>query len=169
MDAVSLSAWVSGLGSLAAAFAALYVAQDGRRIAIEARAAGVRERVVEQMTELLRVIERDAAAVNEQLTLRPPTPEGAAACRAVWGYRSQIGTSFAWYCGGEDMRAWIDQLDARNEVLPRMRQELQEAIDKQNFEDVSDAARAAQRRQRSQRQRVREWIQGSRKIDAGGV
>lgn len=137
MNVGSLAEWVSGIGALAAAVVALRVAGDGRRVARDDRRAAVRDRVAGRMVDLIRAVEADIALSSPAVGIHR-SPEAAGLCRALWGYRNWFGTTWHVYC--ESDQGWPMTLLADGQLFDRMRVELQEALNKLDFEDAAPDA-----------------------------
>jgi hypothetical protein len=136
----SLAAWFSGIGSLVASAIALVIAAGALREAREVRRAASRDRAARLLVELIRAVEEDIAAAegssdpNEVVR----SAQGAALCRALYGRRNAFGTAWAVYCDEEDeYRGWIESLRGSGQLFPRMREELQSALDALDYEDRS--------------------------------
>lgn len=84
--------------------------------------------------------------------------EGAALCRALWGHRNQFGTTWHVYC--EENQRWIHDLVSTGQLVPRIRSELQEAIDSLDHQDRQDRAAG-----KSRPARARSWL--ARRIEDG--
>jgi hypothetical protein len=139
MEWGTVAEWVAGLGSLAAAATALWIALDSRNAASEARRAMVRDRQAELLVELIGAVETDIRLTEEALAWDsvPPIVRSARAaslCRALWGQSNLFGTTWHLYC--EEDQTWTEDLWKRGELFQRMRQELQMALDRLNSEDA---------------------------------
>jgi hypothetical protein len=132
---VFVAEWFAGAGAFAASAVALWVAVRAQADAREARRAVARDRAADLLVQLVRAVERDIAKAED---LRVPgiivrSPEAASLCRALYGRRNVFGTTWHVYC--EEDQQWIHDLRARGELFPRMRDELQDALDKLDAED----------------------------------
>ena len=102
----SVAEWVSGIGALVAAGAALFIAnraeKASERSSREARQALSRDRTARLLVELVKVVENDIRHMPypKSLDKFPRSPEGQALCRALWGRRNWFGTVWHVYCGG---------------------------------------------------------------------
>jgi hypothetical protein len=136
----NLAEWFSGLGALAAAGTALFISRRAERLAIEsareARQAASRERVSALLVELVKAVEgdiRQAEQVSNSLGGYSRSIEAQALCRALWGHRNLFGTTWHVYC--EVDQEWPRQLADSGDLYPRMRTELQTALDSLDYED----------------------------------
>jgi hypothetical protein len=86
------------------------------------------------LVDLIRVVEIDINQAQRRGVPVVRSPEGAGLCRALWGHRNLFGTTWGVYCDPE-VQGWIDDLRDRGELFPRMREELQTAVDAIEFED----------------------------------
>lgn len=93
----TVAEWVSGLGALTASVVALGIAGSAGKVAREDRGARVRERRVDGLSKLLLAVETDRAASSGNLHLQR-SPEGRAACWALFGDRGSFGTAWHYYC-----------------------------------------------------------------------
>lgn len=128
----SVAEWVSGLGALTAAAVALYLANQAQSEARETRRAVSRDRALRLLVDLIRAVESDIAA-SEAAGSIVRSPEAAGLCRALWGRRNPFGTAWHVYC--EEDQTSPEMLFERAELFPRMREELQNALDAIDFED----------------------------------
>ena len=137
MEWGSVAAWVSGVGSLTASVVALFIAARAQRDVREARRAASRDRAARLLVELIRAVEQDIAAAERSSdpdeVVR--SAEGAGLCRALWGRRNLFGTTWHVYC--ENDQRWIADLRKSGDLFPRMREELQSALDALDHEDRS--------------------------------
>lgn len=158
LDWGSVAEWVAGVGAFAASAIALYVSaqarKDAERAAQEARQVASRARTIDLLVQLVRTVERDATSSGGTNVQR--TAEGASLCRALWGHRNLFGTAWHLYC--EDDQRWIQDLVSKGQLVPRIRSELQEAIDSLDHQDRRDRAAA-----RSRMALARTWL--ARKIE----
>jgi len=135
MNVGSLAEWVSGLGALAAALVALGVAADAQGIAREDRRASVRDRLAARLVELIKAVEHDILLSEDRGEIQRSATT-AALCRVLWGQRNWFGTTWHVYC--EDDQRWPEDLHRRGELFPRMRSELQEALNQLDHQDARD-------------------------------
>jgi hypothetical protein len=134
----SVAEWVSGIGALTAALAAVGVALFAQRNADQsaraARRAAARDRTVDLLVRLVAAVEEDIALVEARgLVDFQRSASGQSLCRALWGHRNLFGATWHAYC--EDDRGWIVDLMQRGELFDRMRSELQSALDQLDAED----------------------------------
>jgi len=135
----SVAEWVSGIGALAAAGVALYIANRSEKVSErssrEARQALSRDRTARLLVDLVKVVEDDVRNMPYPRSLDqfPRSPEGQALCRALWGRRNWFGTVWHVYC--EDDQASTENLAREGKLIPKMRAELQEALDQLDHED----------------------------------
>ncbi|GAA0933464.1 hypothetical protein GCM10009554_18650 [Kribbella koreensis] len=133
MDVGSLAEWVSGLGALAAALVALNVATDAQRIAKEDRRAAVRDRLAGRLVELIKAVEYDILLSEDRGEIQRSATT-AALCRVLWGQRNWFGTTWHVYC--EEDQRWPEDLYQHGQLFPRMRSELQEALNQLDHQDA---------------------------------
>jgi hypothetical protein len=140
----------ASIGAAAAAGVAPYVSNRAQSDAQEALAAAERnaqearkamapDRTADLLVQLIRAVEADIAAAEKSSTpgVTVRSLEAKALCRALWGHRNLFATTWALYCGEGTEPLWIDHLLASGELFPRMRDELQTALDQLDHEDRS--------------------------------
>lgn len=142
IPAGSAAEWFAGLATVAAVVVALVVSHRAEKAAEtaaqEARQAVARDRTARLLIDLVRAVERDIGMFTAHGNKRVGdlrSAEGSAMCRALWGHRGSFGTVWAVYC--EDDQTWTQQLHRNGELFPRMRSELQEAIELLDHQDRS--------------------------------
>lgn len=139
---------------------ALVVAWRGLKDALETRRAMVRDRQADLLVRLIHAVEADRRQTEYVRGWDAGSPpivrsvEAASLCHALWGRRTLFGTTWHLYC--QDDQTWTEGLW---DLYPRMRGELQSALDKLNHEDAK-AIRGA---------RSRPWASGPRHARAALV